>query len=88
LRIVTFNNLKGLAKVGSSLFKPTSPNTTPRPAENTLVKQGYLESSNVNAIRMMTDMIAEMRMVEAYQKMIRTADTANTKAINELGRIA
>ena len=88
LRVVTFRNLKGLAKVGSSLFKPMNPNTVPQSAENTIIKQGYLESSNVNAIRMMTDMIAEMRMVEAYQKMIRTADTANTKAINELGRIA
>ena len=87
LRIVTFTNLNGLVKVGSSLFKPSSPNTVPQSAENTIVKQGYVESSNVNAIRMMTDMIAEMRMVEAYQKMIRTADTANTKAINELGRI-
>jgi len=36
---------------------------------------------------MMTDMIAEMRIVEAYQKMMRTADTANTKAVNELGRL-
>jgi len=87
LSIVVFSNQQALAKVGSSLFAAAGSGETGRPAENVVVKQGYLESSNVNAIRMMTDMIAEMRIVEAYQKMMRTADTANTKAVNELGRL-
>jgi len=87
LKIVLFSNQKTLAKVGNSLFTAAESGQTPQTAENVVVKQGYLENSNVNAIRMMTDMIAEMRIVEAYQKMMRTADTANTKAVNELGRL-
>jgi flagellar basal-body rod protein FlgG len=87
LSLVMFDDLKTLTKVGSSLFTTTTPGQTPATAENVSVKQGYLENSNVNAIRVMTDMITEMRIVEAYQKMIRTADSADTKAVNELGRI-
>jgi flagellar basal-body rod protein FlgG len=87
LQIVSFADPNKLEKVRGTLFKPSASGPAPQPVENTVVKQGYLENSNVNAIRMMTDMITEMRMVEAYQRMIRSSDSANTKAINELGRI-
>jgi len=87
LAIVTFSDLKGLTKVGSSLFATTDSGQIPEPAEQAVVKQGFLENANVNAIRMMTDMIAEMRMVEAYQKIVQTADRATSDAVNTLGTI-
>ncbi len=50
------------------------------------VSQGFIELSNVNAIRMMTEMIEVLRGYESYQKAIKTADEANAKAINDVGR--
>ena len=50
------------------------------------ISQGYLESSNVDAIREMVQMIRTMREFESYQKMINSFDEASTKTINELGK--
>ena len=55
--------------------------------ENTGVSQGFIELSNVNAIRMMTEMIEVLRGYESYQKAIKTADEANAKAINDVGKV-
>jgi flagellar basal-body rod protein FlgG len=87
LRIVTFSSPNGLTKVGSSLFSTAGSGQAPQSAANVSVKQGYLENANVNAIRTMTDMIAEMRMVEAYQKIVQTADRTSSNAVNTLGTI-
>jgi len=52
------------------------------------IKQGFLELSNVNTIRMMTGMIEALRAYEAYQKVIQSVDEATSKTINEVGRVA
>lgn len=55
--------------------------------ENPVVKQGFLESSNVNSIRAMTDMIEVLRGYETYHKIIHVLNEANQKSINEVGKL-
>jgi len=51
------------------------------------VKQGYLESSNVDPVLEMVHMIETMREYESYQKMIQSLDQATAKVNNEMGRL-
>ena len=51
------------------------------------MQQGYLENSNVNAIREMVRMINTLRDFEAYQKAIKAFDETTAKITNEMGRM-
>jgi len=57
------------------------------PKTGTGVKQGYLEASNVDAVKEMVHMIELMREFESYQKMIQTFDDAAGNVNNNLGRL-
>lgn len=87
IKIIGFQNPDALEKTGNSLFEIADKNAVETKAENTGVSQGFIELSNVNAIRMMTEMIEVLRGYESYQKAIKTADEANAKAINDVGRV-
>lgn len=50
-------------------------------------QQGYLESSNVDSAKMMTDMLASYRAFEANQKILQAYDKSMEKAVNEIGRV-
>ena len=50
------------------------------------INQGYLESSNVDVMREMVQMVTSLREFESYQKMIHAFDEASSKTINEMGR--
>lgn len=86
LRVVDFNDDRQLKKTGSTLFKVEDPAAGPIEAENFRISQGVLEASNVNAIRTMTELIETLRVFETYQKVIRAADDATAKTVNEVGR--
>ena len=51
------------------------------------VRQGFLEGSNVNAIKNLTDMIIAHRSYEAYQKAISDYDQMMQKSSNQIGDI-
>ncbi|NNK86536.1 MAG: flagellar basal-body rod protein FlgF, partial [Desulfobacterales bacterium] len=87
IKIVGFEQPDGLKKAGNSLFTIVDNNTVEIKAENTGVSQGFIELSNVNAISMITEMVEVLRGYESYQKAIKTADEANAKAINDIGRV-
>jgi len=87
IKIVGFEKPDALKKTGNSLFALADKNEAESKMENTGVSQGFIELSNVNAIRMMTEMIEVLRGYESYQKAIKTADEANAKAINDVGRV-
>ena len=78
LQIVDISNIK---KYGHNLF--TGDNPSPTVAQ---VKQGFLESSNVNAVEEMVKMINIMRSYETSQKVVQAYDNTLEKA-NEIGRI-
>jgi len=83
IRIVEFGPDGGLAKSGNGQFTATGaagPSTSG-------VKQGYLETSNVDTVKEMIRMIDTMREYESYQKVIQMFDDATAKVNNEMGRI-
>ena len=78
-----------LAKEGDSFYVDTPESGEPRlPSEEDApeVLQGYLETSNVNIVREMVDMIELQRAYEMNQRSIQTHDQMLGKLINEVAR--
>ncbi len=86
LKIVDFSDPRSLVKEGRNLFRTVAgaAETTP---ETVRVQQGALEGANVDAVRIMTEMIEVLRGYESYQKTVQTLDSVESKAVNELGRV-
>ena len=57
------------------------------PGDNVEVRQGYIETSNVDPSRAMVDMMTAVRMYEANQKVVQAYDKSMEKAVNEVGRV-
>ncbi|MFS4458464.1 flagellar basal-body rod protein FlgF [Bdellovibrio sp. HCB2-146] len=87
LSLVNVNNPDTLQKVGSSLYTFKS-NSTPDMTNinNPSLKQGFLETSNVNIVQEMTDMIQTNRVFESTQKAISAYDQMADKMINVVGK--
>lgn len=84
LRIDRFEDSGRLSKIGHGYFMPAE-GLEAAAADEVRVAQGYLEMSNVEAVRAMTEMIEILRGYESYQRVIRSIDEANSKSINEVG---
>ncbi|ADU65174.1 flagellar basal-body rod protein FlgF [Desulfurispirillum indicum] len=74
LSLVRFEDERDLRKVGFNQLARVSADVEAYPAEHFELHQGYLESSNVNIVREMTDMVELNRSFSAYQKMISSID--------------
>jgi flagellar basal-body rod protein FlgG len=88
LRIVDFTNSSGLEKAGHNYYRAVNPRTLEEMDEDFKVSQGSLEISNVDVVRMMTEMIEVLRGYESYQKTMRSIDDMNAKLINDVGNSA
>ena len=88
LQIVDFTQSHALEKAGHNYYRALKPRSLEELDENLMVSQGFLELSNVDTIKMMTEMIEVLRGYESYQKMIRSVDDMNAKLINDVGRLA
>ncbi len=86
LKIVDFENIRELKKEGESLYRETEYSGPALPAEDYKVVQGFLEKSNVNAVREMVDMIEVQRSYEANQKAMLAHDQELGRLINEVAR--
>jgi flagellar basal-body rod protein FlgF len=71
LGVFRFDDQRQLRKAGDNLFAASSEPTT---AAAPRVRQGFIETSNVNPVAAMTDMIEIMR---AYEQAAQLSDTAN-----------
>ncbi|ATN33025.1 flagellar basal-body rod protein FlgG [Rhizobium sp. ACO-34A] len=83
LQLSNFVNEAGLKPLGDNLFQQTeaSGEAVVGSAQDTgfgYVKQGYLESSNVDAVKEITDLISAQRAYEMNSKVITTADEMAT----------
>lgn len=84
IKVVKFDNPTTLTRAGSGYFKsPTPPQTV---VETPDIKQGFLESSNVNAISEMMKMITAQREFESFQGVISSFDTSASRITNDLAR--
>lgn len=86
LRIVEFSNAQLLEKAGDTYFRTRSANAGESEAQDYQIAQGMLEHSNVDAVKMMTELIEVLRGYESYQKIIRSVDEVNSQTIREVGK--
>lgn len=86
LQVVDFPQPYSLTKLAGSLVQPAA-DVAPEPAPTAMVRQGYLEKSNVDVLREMVDMISSYREFETGQRMIQMQDESLGKATNDLGRV-
>ncbi len=84
LKIVNFTNLQNLERLGDTLVNSTE---TPIEVEKPEILQGYLEQSNVNAVKEMVTLITVVRAYESLQKMVQAEDELTDVAINQVGSI-
>ncbi|MBI2263996.1 MAG: flagellar basal-body rod protein FlgF [Armatimonadetes bacterium] len=85
LALTRFVQPQTLKKTGDSFFVP-SETSAPMPCQ-ARVKQGFLEMSNVNAVKEMVEMMTIMRAYEANQKLIQQEDQMIAKSVNETGKV-
>ncbi len=89
LLIVQPENLKDLVKEGDNLYKVADNNSLKSIEESGAVRQGFIEKSNVNAVKMMTQLIETNRLVGMYQKaMDAQMNDMNRDAIEKLAKKA
>lgn len=70
-KIVDFRDNQGkLVPVGTNCYQMPEEFGTAVPAEKTVVKQGYVEASNVKVIEELVDMIMVTRLYEANMKLV------------------
>lgn len=85
LKVVEFDDLSALRKQGSNLFANTGAQA--RNAEETKVRQGYLENSNVNMTQEIISIMSVSRAYETNQQVVKMLDASLQKTVNEVGRI-
>jgi flagellar basal-body rod protein FlgG len=86
IMLVRPENLRNLQKEGSGLFSIGDENEIVHEDNTIALQQGYLETSNVNAIVEMGHLIEANRMVSMYQKVMDTQmNDLNRDAIEKLG---
>ncbi len=84
LQLVSFSDKRQLIKNGDTLFRTTE-STEQVPSQSSVV-QGFLETSNVNSIREMVEMISAYRTYESNQRSITAQDTTLGLAVNDVGQ--
>lgn len=70
LKIARFSDSRQLEKLGSGLFRIGTAVFLPETTMGPGLRQGFVETSNVNGMKEMVDMIATMRQLEGSQKVI------------------
>ena len=87
LKMVDFKDRQKLVKEGMSLFNMPDPQEKPVPAAASNLKQGALESSNVNPVAALTELMVTQREFESLQKTIQLSMNDMTlKLIDEVGK--
>lgn len=86
LKITNFADYNYLEHYGENYYVPVE-GAEPEDATDCKVLQGYLETSNVNIVSEMVNMISISRQYEANQKIIQTYDTSLEIAVNQLGKL-
>lgn len=85
LKIVDFEQPYALNKIGEGIFEETE-NSNLIEAEQTSIRQGYLEESNVNPIGEMVKLISIAKSFQAGQRAIQAQNSTLEKTVNQVGR--
>ena len=83
--VVRFSRMAGLSKTGDNLLTSSE---TPAAAPDAVVRQGYLEHSNVQAVAEVTHLIEITRAYERIGQMLTSTHELSRSAIQRLGKAA
>jgi flagellar basal-body rod protein FlgF len=83
LRVVDFPQPYALEKQGDSLFRSVVPKP-PETTANAVVRQGVIETANVEPVRLLVSVIETSRAYEAYQKVIQAFNDTAGRAVNDI----
>lgn len=86
LQVVQVTNEAALQYLGNGLFAQAQ-TAGVVVQEQSLLRQGFLEASNISPVGEMVQMMAAMRRFESGQRLVRGYDQMMEKAISELGRV-
>lgn len=89
LKIVNIDNTDSFNRIEGSIFTPSDKSNKPQASEDFIVKQNFLEASNVNGsgvIKEMVNMIKVQRHYETCQRMVLKQDEILNRSINEIAR--
>jgi len=81
IKIVEFDNIQELEPLGSNQYRTDAPEV---PAANTVVRQGQLEGSNVNAVLEMTRMIDTLRSFQSVHNLLNSENERLRDTIQQL----
>lgn len=84
LVITEFTDLRNLEKIGNNVFK-AGDGAESESIETTNIVQGFLETSNINPVSEMVNLIDLHRQFESTQKVLKTFDELADDAINDVG---
>ena len=88
LSVVEFKDMHQIRKSGGLLFENKNPTgNEPLAAENTEVKQGMVETSNVNPVEEISNLIRANRMFEEDLKSIKTVNEMLSKEVNDVPKM-
>lgn len=83
--VTDFEDYNYLEKYGENMYNLVDGGTETEAAA--LVRQGYLEQSNVQVVKEMVEMINVTRAYETNQKIIQAIDDTLEKAVNSVGKV-
>ena len=87
LNVVEFSDLYKVRKTAGLLFENKEPVANlPKLSENTQVKQGMVEGSNVNPVEEIGNLIRANRMFEEDLKAMKTVNEMLQKEVNDVGK--
>jgi flagellar basal-body rod protein FlgF len=87
IAVVRISNLSALEKIGDNNYK-LGAGATAQPATNAKISQGFLEGSNVNAIKEVTRLVEINRQYTSVTNLINQNNDLNRSAVERLGRVA
>jgi flagellar basal-body rod protein FlgG len=87
LAVAEFANPRLLQKATSSLYTNPDPANVARVAADSRVKQGFLETSNVNPVSELVELLKANRMFESNMRAIKAYNDMAGKEANEVGKL-
>ena len=87
LKVVSIGDGKRFKRIGGNLYQLKDAAQEPELLENPVVKQGFLEDSNVNPVSEMVAMIDIYRSYQTNEKLLQSQDFLLNKTVNEIGRV-
>ncbi|NDY42261.1 flagellar basal-body rod protein FlgF [Dissulfurirhabdus thermomarina] len=87
LDVVKFDRPEALVPAGGNLYEAPAAAGPPTPSA-ARIRQGFIERSNVNGLKLMVELMELQRAYEVQLRAIQSADQLDGRAVNEVGKVA